>query len=248
MSKKKSLVKRHGMMSFLRRYIRLLRFYLVTGLLVWVPLIVTVWLTWWLFSNVGLSLENVIRRAYGALNELGARVEFFSFLRELKYQTGVGFVFAVAIFILTGIFARNLVGRRFIRLGERILARIPVIRNVYSAVQQIRDVFVRRDGTVFQQVCLVEYPRKGIYAVAFVTSDEHGVVQEKLQKDLISIFLPTTPNPTSGFLLYVQESEITRLDITVEEAMKLIVSAGAYIPKAKGEEFQETEPLPLPMS
>ena len=96
---------------------------------------------------------------------------------------------------------------------------------------QIRDVFVRRDGAVFQRVCLVEYPRKGVFAVAFVTSDEQGIVQETMDKKLISIFLPTTPNPTSGFLLYVSEDEITLLDVTVEDAMKLIISGGAYLPE-----------------
>lgn len=204
---------------------------MVTGLLVWIPLIVTVWLTWWLFKNVGLSVERLIQNGFGWLNEFGAKYDAVSFLEQIQYHPGAGSLVAAALFLTTGFFARNLIGRRFIMYGEKVLNRIPLIRNVYRAVKQIRDVFVRRDGAVFQRVCLVEYPRKGVYAVAFVTSDEQGIVQETIDKKLLSIFLPTTPNPTSGFLLYVSEDEITPLDVSVEDAMKLIISGGAYLPE-----------------
>lgn len=219
-----------GFVGFLRRYFRALRFYLVTGVLVWIPLIVTVWLTWWLFTKVGLSLERFIANGFGWLNNLGARYDI-SILQGFRYHPGAGFLVATALFLTTGFFARNLIGRRFISYGEKILNRIPLIRNVYRAVKQIRDVFVRRDGAVFQRVCLVEYPRKGVFAVAFVTSDEQGIVQEAVGKNMLSIFLPTTPNPTSGFLLYISEDETTPLPVSVEDAMKLIISAGAYLPE-----------------
>lgn len=229
-AKKMSQKSNHGLFGFLRRYFRALRFYLVTGLLVWIPLIVTVWLTWWLFTKVGLSLERFIENGFGWVNGLGTRYEI-SFLEGFTYRTGAGFLIAAALFLTTGFFARNLIGRRFISYGEQILNRIPLIRNVYKAVKQIRDVFVRRDGAVFQRVCIVEYPRKGVFAVAFVTSDEQGIVQEAVGKKMLSIFLPTTPNPTSGFLLYISEDETTPLDVSVEDAMKLIISGGAYLPE-----------------
>ena len=216
--------------SFLRRYLRALRFYLVTGLLVWVPLIVTIWLTWWLFRKVGLGLENLIESAYLFANDLGSRYSYLSFLSKLHYRMGIGFFIAIALFLTTGFLTRYLVGRRVIGAGERILDRIPIVSRLYRAIQQIRDVFVSREGTVFQQVCLVEYPRKGIYAVAFITSREQGVVHDALGKDLLSVFLPTTPNPTSGFLLYLNPKEITILDISIEDAMKLIISGGAFLP------------------
>ena len=238
--------------TFLRRYLRVLRFYLITGLLVWIPLIVTVWLTWWLFKNVGLGLENLIKNGYSALNHLGqddsgqAR-PWLGFLTELQYKPGFGFLIAVALFLTTGFLTRNLVGRRVIGAGERIMDRIPLVSKIYRAVQQIRDVFVSREGTVFQEVCLVEYPRKGVYAVAFITSKEQGVVHDVVDKQLYSVFVPTTPNPTSGFLLYLNPEEITILDIGVEEAMKLIISAGAYLPGSPAvnrlKETAKTEPL-----
>lgn len=237
--------------SFLRRYLRALRFYLVTGLLVWIPLIVTVWLTWFLFSKVGLGLERLIENAYQRLNEVGGRIPWLEFLQEVQYRTGFGFLIATALFLTTGFLARNLVGRRVIGAGERILARIPLVSRIYSAVQQIRDVFVSREGTVFQKVCLVEYPRKGIYAVAFITSQDQGIVHDVVDKHLYSVFVPTTPNPTSGFLLYLSPDEITLLDMSVEEAMKLIISAGAYLPGSEAvdqlRKRDETDPMaPVP--
>lgn len=242
----KQAVKRHGVGSFVTRYFRLLRFYLVTGLLVWIPLIVTVWLTWWLFETVGLGIESLIESGYGNVQSLGERFAFFAFLQHIEYRLGFGFMLALFLFLLTGIFARNLIGRRLIHLGERFLNQIPLIRNVYQAVKQIRDVFVNREGAVFQKVCIVEYPRKGSYAVAFVTSEEQGIVQKTLERKLISVFIPTTPNPTSGFLLYVRAEEITIMDITVEEAMKLIVSGGAYQPDLHGRIPESPVPLASP--
>ncbi len=245
MGKKKT--SRRKKTSFIRQYLRALRFYLVTGLLVWIPLIVTVWLTWWLFKNVGLGLENLIKSAYLAVNDLGQRISWLQFLPEIEYKPGFGFLIAFALFLTTGFLARNLVGRRVIRAGERIMDRIPLVSKIYRAVQQIRDVFVSREGTVFQKVCLVEYPRKGVYAVAFITSTDQGVVHDVVDKQLYSVFVPTTPNPTSGFLLYLNPEEITILDISVEEAMKLIISAGAYLPGSPAvnrlKETAETEPL-----
>jgi uncharacterized membrane protein len=176
---------------------------------------------------------------------LGENVVWLSFLSEFSYQPGFGVLLVVIIFLLTGILTNYLLGRQIIGTGERILARIPVISRIYRAVQ---DVFTGR-GAVFQKVCLVEYPRPGLVAVAFVTSSEHGVVQEVAGKNLIAVFVPTTPNPTSGYLVYLPPEEITELDISVEEAMKLIVSGGAYLPaadpRAQADDEAETEVDPV---
>ena len=215
--------------SFWAQQLRLLRFYLVTGLLVWIPLIVTVWLTWWLFKNLGLGFENAFKAVFEELREVGARYQWLAFLQDIRYRPGMGFFGALFTFLVTGILTRYIVGLRVIHYGERVLARIPFVRNVYRAVQQIRDVFVTQ-GSVFQSVCIIEYPRKGLYAVAFLTSKEQGVVQDTIGRDLQAVFLPTTPNPTSGYLFYVPTEDITLLDISTEDAMKLIVSGGAYLP------------------
>lgn len=233
--------------SFLRQYFRAIRFYMVTGLLVWIPLIVTVWLTWWLFKNVGLGIESVIENGYDWLNDVGERVPQLEVLTTFQYHQGFGFLTAVALFLTTGFLARNLIGQRFIRATEQLVSRVPGINRIYRAVRQIRDVFIGRDGAIFQKVCIIQYPRQGLYAVAFITSEEQGLVQQATGKELVAVFVPTTPNPTSGFLLYVPAEEIINLDIPAEEAMKLIISGGAYIPgihddETNGETSSDTEP------
>jgi uncharacterized membrane protein len=228
--------------SFIKRYFKAFRFYLITGLMVWIPLIVTVWLTWWLFKNVALGIEGIFENAVERLNAIGEdedASERLKILATLKYRRGLGFGLAVVLFLSTGLIARNLIGQRIIRSLERLLSRVPGVNRIYKAVRQIRDVVVGRDGAVFQKVCVVQYPRKGVYVVAFVTSEEQGVVQITTGKNLSAVFVPTTPNPTSGFLLYLPPEEITVMDIPVEEAMKLIISGGAYQP---GQYEEEEEP------
>jgi uncharacterized membrane protein len=205
--------------------------YLVSGLLVWVPLIISVWVAWFVFDKLVFGMERLVKGLFNSFHDLGGKYPRFEFLTDWEYKDGTGFMLALALFLGTGVLARYLIGRKIINYGERILQRIPFISRVYRAVQQIRDVFITREGSVFQQVCMVDYPRAGMSAVAFVTSREHGVVQDALNKPgLVAVFIPTTPNPTSGFLVYLPEADITVLDIGVEEAMKLIISGGAYIP------------------
>jgi uncharacterized membrane protein len=183
-----------------------------------------------LFKNVGLGIESVIEGGYTLINNFGEKHERFELLTTLKYRRGFGFLMSVALFLTTGFLARNLVGQRIIKGLERLVSRVPGISRIYKAVRQIRDVVVGREGAIFQKVCVVQYPRPGVYVMAFMTSEEQGVVQEATGKKLSAVFVPTTPNPTSGFLLYIPPDEIVVLDIPVEEAMKMIVSGGAYIP------------------
>jgi uncharacterized membrane protein len=238
---KKKLSEASPLLRFLIQYLKQLRFYLMTGLLVWVPLIVTVWLTIWLFKKVGLGVESIIENLYAQINYLGGKFVQLKYLSELKYIKGTGFLVATALFLTTGFLTRYLVGRKTITYGEQLLNRIPIIKNVYKAVQQIRDVFINRDGAVFQEVCVIEYPRKGLFAVGFITSGEQGVVQRAVGATQVSVFVPTTPNPTSGFLLYVDPSELKKLNISVEDAMKLIISGGAFQPSGELPELLDTE-------
>lgn len=208
--------------------------YLITGLLVWVPLIITAWLTWFAVARVGGGIESIMRFLVERVNEAGARVPGLRFLMLVEYRPGTGILLTLAVFLATGLFARYVVMRRLIGAGESLVSQLPIINRIYRAVQQIRDVFVGR-GAVFQEVVIVEYPRKGIYTVGFLTSEDQGCLQATVGKPLIAVFVPTTPNPTSGFLIYFAPVEVTRLDITVEEGMKLILSAGAYQPESAAE-------------
>lgn len=230
------------MTRFLIDTLKQLQRFLVTGLMVWIPLIVTLWVAWWVISNVVFGVEGIIKSFVGYLNAIGLKygehLPPIHILTAIRYIPGTGFFITLVLFLTTGFFARYLIGRKFIAYGEKLVQKIPLISRIYTAVRQIRDVFVNREGAMFQEVVLIEYPRPGLHAVGFVTSRDRGVVQETLNRpSLIAVFLPTTPNPTSGFLFYVSPRDMIPLDITVEEAMKLIVSAGAYIPGKPIEEY-----------
>ena len=143
---------------------------------------------------------------------------------------GIGFITLVLLVILTGMLTRNLIGKKLIEFGDRIMARIPIFNRIYTAVQQISQAFLTKKGTVFRKAVLVEYPRKGVYAIGFLTSESRGEVQERTETEMCNVFLPTTPNPTSGFLLLIPKNEITPLDMTIEEALKLVISGGTVVP------------------
>ena len=126
----------------------------------------------------------------------------------------------------------NLLGRRLVAFWESLLARIPLVRTLYSAVKQIMEAVLATDAKSFRKVLLVEYPRKGVWSLAFMTSDDLGEVQDKTIANVISVFIPTTPNPTSGFVLMVPESDVIELDMAVEEGLKMIISMGVVVPNS----------------
>ena len=207
--------------------------YLVTGLLVWIPLIITLWVSWFFINKLTLGVEGLIRTIVTTLNSVGDRYEPLRFLSFIRYRFGLGFLISLALFLSTGFLTRYLVGRKIIALGERILERIPFIRRVYKAVQQIRDTFVGRQGAVFQRVCLVRFFHPDLQMIGFVTSMDNPMIRKATGTDLTAVFVPTTPNPTSGYLFYLRTEDIIILDMTVEEAMKCIVSGGTYLPNAR---------------
>ena len=235
-----------GLRTFVKEYLTQLRRYLMTGLLVWVPLIITLWVSYWVINKLGSGLDNFFGNVTEKLYELADKVSFFSFFNHFTYHKGYGFLIAILLFLTTGFLAKYLVTRKVINYGEYLLSRIPFINRVYKSVGQIRDVFIRRDGAVFQEVVLLEYPRPGLWVVGFITSHDQGIVQQVAKRELVAVFVPTTPNPTSGFLLYVPHVDLMTLDISIEEAMKLIISGGAYLPGksealALAEELKERE-------
>ncbi|MEE4312227.1 MAG: DUF502 domain-containing protein [candidate division KSB1 bacterium] len=194
--------------------------YFLTGLLVLFPFVMTVFIITWLFSKTDSILK-------GFLSRLMERFGLFAF-------PGMGLITVMVLIVLVGMIARNYLGRKILTLGDNIVTRIPLINRIYVAIKQISGAFLSEKREVFKKAVLIEYPRKGIYSVAFFTQDTKGEVQEKLQpRDVVSVFLPTTPNPTSGFLLFVTKDEIIDLSMSVEEALKLVISGGAIIPEYK---------------
>ncbi|MFQ6112669.1 MAG: DUF502 domain-containing protein [bacterium] len=213
---------------------RKIRAYFFTGLLVLIPLVVTGYIIW----NLFLAIDGILRGfAYNfILQPLGI---------GQKQIIGIGFVTLILIIILTGIVARNYIGRKIVNFGDKIVQRIPLINRVYSAIKQISFAFFSEKREVFKKTVLFEYPRKGIYSIGFYTQDTRGPVQESLEEDVVSIFLPTTPNPTSGFLLFVPKKDVIELDLTIEEALKLIISGGAIVPKYSNEKISTHEPAKI---
>lgn len=237
----------NSLSSFTRAYFRQMQRYVTTGVMVWVPLFITIWVSWLFVSKIAQTISFAMEHVEAYLNELGTRVQTLDFLEHFRFDSpiaslGTGFLLAVLLFLCTGFLTRYLLGRKLIALGEAVVGKIPLISRVYLAVQQIRDVFVNREGAVFQRVVLLEYPRKGVFAVGFVTSAEQGVIQQAAGREHVAIFLPTTPNPTSGFLLYLRPEDLTEVDMSVEDAMKLIVSGGAYVPTTPGDKAAPTPP------
>ena len=209
-----------------------LRRYLVAGLLVWLPLAVTFGLLRFLIGLMDRTL-NLLPMAYRPEEWLPIAVP------------GLGVILTVIVLLVTGLLATNIVGRSVVGGWESLLRRIPVVRSIYSAAKNFAEIVFSDSGNAFKKVLLVEYPRKGIYSLTFQTSTEMGEVQGRTGDDVICCFVPTTPNPTSGFIIIVPRTDVIELDMTVDEAAKLIMSLGVVVPTWTKQQTAEL-PLKLP--
>ena len=154
---------------------------------------------------------------------------------------GFGIVVGFLILILTGVFAANLLGRKLVGFWEAILGRIPLVRTVYSSVKQVLETLFTSSNESFRRVVLIEYPRKGIWSLGFQTNEALMAARDTTGKDLISVFVPTTPNPTSGFIIMLPAEDITQLDISVEDGFKFIISMGVIVPNGTDTDFSQKE-------
>ena len=198
-----------------------LKSYFLAGLLVLTPLVLTVFIIWRLFFAIDGLLRGIISKHI--ISKLGFNITD-------QPLTGLGFISIILLILLTGFFARNYFGKKVLLIGNMIVSKIPIINRVYIAIQQISQAFLSEKSEIFEKAVLIEYPRKGIYSIGFFTQDTKGEVQDHIKKDIVSVFIPTTPNPTSGFLLFVPKEETISLDMPVEDALKLVISAGAIVP------------------
>jgi len=194
-----------------------LRRYIVAGLLVWVPLGVTLFVLN-LFVDIMDQTLLLLPPAYRPENILGFNIP------------GLGIVLTALVLITTGVLAANLLGRRLVSFSEGLLNRIPLVRTVYSAAKNFAEVLFTDTNQAFNKVLLIEYPRKGVYSLCFQTSTELAEIQSRTSEDLICVFVPTTPNPTSGFILMVPMADVIELDMDVESALKMVVSLGVVVP------------------
>jgi len=204
-----------------------MRKYIVAGLLVWLPLAVTVWLLTTVLGIVD-GLFGWLLSATQAVLPGGAH----EFLEMLRHVPGLGLVVMVLALLLTGIFAANFVGQWWLQQGGRVVHRIPIVKSIYSSVKQVSDTLFSSSGNAFREAVLVQYPRPGSWTIAFVTGRPGGEAAEHLHADYLSLYVPTTPNPTSGFFLMVPRSDVIALRMSVDEALKYIISMGVVAPPA----------------
>lgn len=197
-----------------------IRNWFFTGLVVVAPVGLTIWLVWAIVTFVDGLVVPLLPEAMQRAVDIGV--------------PGVGVVIFVVFTAVAGYFAKNLFGRQIIKLGESWVERMPVVRSIYNAVKQIVETVFSQSKTSFQKACMVEYPRKGMWGIGFISTDTAGEIPVKAgEPEMVSVFLPTTPNPTSGFLLFVPRRDVIVLDMTIEEAAKLIISAGLVGPPQK---------------
>jgi uncharacterized membrane protein len=210
-----------GRIGHRRRLINRLRNYLLTGIIVAAPLTITVYLTASFVRWVDSWVKPWIPSAWNPENYVPFPLP------------GFGLVVALAALTTLGFLTANIVGRTVIALGESILNRMPLIRSLYAALKQIFETILSERSRTFRQAGLVEYPRKGLWALVFIATEAKGEVSQRLPAgdDIISVFLPSTPNPTTGFLLFVPKQDVLVLDMSVEDAAKLIISAGLITPQ-----------------
>jgi len=203
-----------------------MRKYLIAGLLVWMPLGITFLVIRAIVGFLDKTLL-LLPEAYQPDNLLGFHIP------------GLGVLLAVVLVLATGMIVANLLGRRIVNGWESLLARIPLVRTLYTGVKQIMEAVLAADANSFRRVLLVEYPRRGVWSLAFMTSAQLGEVQSKTESDVIGVFIPTTPNPTSGFVLMVPEQDVVYLDMTVEQGLKMIISMGTVVPGWQKEKLQQ---------
>lgn len=195
----------------MKRLTTSLKNYFLTGLLVILPIFITVYVVLFLIRGMDVVLKLIPAK----------------YVPEIP---GLGFILAVILISAVGLLTRNFAGRKVVQLGEKMVDRIPLVRIIYSGVKQLLEAFFVQKTAAFRRVALLEYPRRGVYVIGFITGESRGEVQRKTDKNMINVFVPTTPNPTSGFYVLIPEDELVALDMTIEDAFKLIISGGIFTP------------------
>ena len=195
-----------------------LKKYFITGLLIWIPLIITLWVLKVIFDTLDASLL-LMPVSFQTESWLGVHIP------------GLGAVLTLVIVLLTGIFATNFFGAQLVQLWHDVLNRIPVVNSIYSSVKQISDTVFSSSGQAFRKALLVQWPHQGMWTIAFLTGTPGGDVATLLPPDCLSVYVPTTPNPTGGYFVIVQRSQVIELDMSVDQALKYIISMGVVPPQ-----------------
>lgn len=198
------------------------RRYLIAGVLVWLPILATVWVLGFIVDLTDNFLQ-ILPESWRPNALLGIHIP------------GLGIVFALSVLLLTGLAVTNLIGRRLVRYWDDLLKRIPLVRSIHGGVKGFAESVLSTSGNSFKQVVLIEYPRVGIWSIGFVTAEKLGAIQVPGDGQQVCVFVPTTPNPTSGFIVIVSRDQLRPIDISVDAAMKMIVTLGVVTPAQPGE-------------
>ena len=216
-----------------------LRSRLIAGLVIATPIVVPIFVLVIIIGWIDERVKPIVR---SAIPTQIRNSDFFGITVDtlIGYIPGLGVLFAVICLILLGAFAANWVGKIIIRTSERVAERVPIVRTLYTPLRQLVEIFSDKESSSFKEVVLVEYPKDGMWAVGFVTSRARGEIESNLDTVHVGVFVPTTPNPTSGFLIFVPEANVRHLKMSVEDGAKLIVSAGVVMPKSNGNGVSKT--------
>ena len=195
--------------------------YLITGLLIWIPLVITIWVLKLVVDTLDQTLL-LLPLALRTESWLGVHIP------------GLGVLLTLVIVLVTGVFAANFIGERLVRIWNELLHRIPFVSSIYSSVKQVSDTLFSSSGQAFRKALLVQWPREGMWTIAFLTGTPGGDVVNHLKGDHVSVYVPTTPNPTGGYFVIVARKDVIELDMSVDQALKYIISMGVVAPGANG--------------
>jgi len=195
------------------------RRYFLAGILVTSPILITAYVTWMIITFIDTQVAGILP-------------ESMDFTKKLPHQIpGLGLIISIIAITFIGALTPGFIGRTLLKTGERVLDKMPVVRSIYGAIKQIMETVMSTNSESFREVVLVEYPRKDIWVIGFVTGETKGEVQTLKKHKLINVFIPTTPNPTSGFLLFLPKKDLIYMEMKVEDAVKMVISGGIVTPK-----------------
>jgi uncharacterized membrane protein len=206
-------VKKHFVSGALRRYF-------ITGLLIWIPLIITLWVLKVIFDTLDASLL-LLPESFQTEHWIGIHIP------------GLGAILTLVVIFLTGVAATNFVGAQLVQFWHDVLQRIPVVNSIYSSVKQISDTLFSSSGNAFRKAVLVQWPHPGIWTIAFITGTPGGDVVKHIPADCVSVYVPTTPNPTGGYFVIARRTDVIELDMSVDQALKYIISMGVVPPLSR---------------
>lgn len=215
---------------------RRIRQYLITGLLVWLPMGVTLWVLAWLWGlldGIFLAVLHVVAAVIPGLSGVA------NFLQDIP---GLGVVLVVAVLLASGLFVANIFGQWWLKQWNRIVMRVPVVNTIYNSVKQVSDTLFSGSGKAFSKALLVQYPRQGSWTIGFLTGHPSKALAELLPHECVSVYVPTTPNPTSGFFLMMPKTDVIELEMSVDEALRYVISMGVVAPEGSNAAPSATPP------